>query len=271
MKKIFVLFFVCISLNSFSQAQWKFYVAFEDATGAKDTLWMIYDTTAYAMLPTDTILGEGKMQFDYSKFNVWILNYDFDSTKTTAMPYFIFPNHALYNIDAMNFQYPILITWDTSLFHSTILPNQPDLFINLAQIDNDYFFFVSNDPSMHTYNMLIIDSALAPAFSFGAQSHFPMNIHFSYDPSIGINDIENEISNVKIYPIPFDAYINISSKLPIEAIDIQTIEGRIIIKSCLDKSSSNNYKINTEGISKGLYFLSIKQNKKKTVHKLIIK
>jgi hypothetical protein len=34
----------CCSITA--QPQWKFHIAYEDATGAKDTIWLIWDTTA---------------------------------------------------------------------------------------------------------------------------------------------------------------------------------------------------------------------------------
>lgn len=41
-----IALFFAIPVLSFSQPQWKFHVAFEDATNAKDTIWFIWDTTA---------------------------------------------------------------------------------------------------------------------------------------------------------------------------------------------------------------------------------
>jgi hypothetical protein len=45
------------TLQIHAQPQWRFHLAFEDATGAKDTLWFIYDTTA--TIGWDSHLGEG--------------------------------------------------------------------------------------------------------------------------------------------------------------------------------------------------------------------
>jgi len=33
-------------LFSYAQPQWKFHIAYEDATGAKDTMWFIWDESA---------------------------------------------------------------------------------------------------------------------------------------------------------------------------------------------------------------------------------
>ena len=92
-KTIFFLVLTKYISIGMAQPQWKFHIAFEDATGAKDTIWLVYDTTAHGTLPTDTLLGEGKVVIDYSKFNVYIFNYDNDTTKTFALPYFYFHGH----------------------------------------------------------------------------------------------------------------------------------------------------------------------------------
>jgi hypothetical protein len=49
MKKAFSLFYFIVGFTCYTlQAQqpWRFHIAFEDGTGARDTLWMIFDNTA---------------------------------------------------------------------------------------------------------------------------------------------------------------------------------------------------------------------------------
>jgi hypothetical protein len=139
MKSLFIFSLIFITNLCFAQPQWKFHIAFEDAIGAKDTIWLIWDTTAHGSLPTDTALGEGPVSFNYSNFNVWIYNWDGDSTKTRAYPYNAIS--FLLEVRAFNYQYPITIRWDTTLFYASYLP-LPVGYINAAIIDNDYFFFV---------------------------------------------------------------------------------------------------------------------------------
>lgn len=68
MKIIIIAFGVLITFVLQAQPQWIFHIAFEDATGAKDTIWCIWDTTAHDILPVDTSFGEDKVNFDYSEF-----------------------------------------------------------------------------------------------------------------------------------------------------------------------------------------------------------
>ena len=251
--QLFIMFF---SNTSFAQPQWKFYIAFEDAVGSKDTLWMIYDTTAHGILPVDTALGEGKVQLDYLKMNMYIFNHDGDTTKTVAFPYSVFPNHNLVSIKAFNFQYPILISWDTSLFHSPMLPSQPNSYFNHATIDNDYFYNINNGPpGSHEFDMLIDNSALAPAFSFGSQTHFPLSIHLFYDDStIGIEDQDKDVF-ASVFPVPFKNYINIKSITPIIGIEIYDMLGQIVYEN--SSNYSFNLQIETEGLSPGAYCIAL--------------
>ena len=87
LKFIFIILITSFISKVSAQNTWRFPISFEDAMGAKDTIWCIWDSSAHGTVPVDTNFGEGAFQFDYSKFNVWMLNADFDSTKVAAIPY----------------------------------------------------------------------------------------------------------------------------------------------------------------------------------------
>lgn len=143
---LFALILSLYALTGFTQQQWKFHVAFEDATGAKDTIWFILDTTA-TFYGIDTALGEGNVNFNYNVFNVWTLTWgtypNFDTTKVVAFPYDIGGFGS--EIHAFNFELPIKISWDTSLLHASYLPSSPVGWMNHARIDNYYFFMINNN------------------------------------------------------------------------------------------------------------------------------
>lgn len=260
-------------MNSTAQSQWKFYVAFEDAIGAKDTLWMVYDTAAHATLPVDTGLGEGKFNFDYSVMNMWVYNADFDSTKTLAYPYSVFPNHSLGNIMAFNYVYPITISWDTALFHSPILPSQPlpYMYINHAFISNEYFQFVNNDPPMQAFNMLIDNSAVAPPFGWGPTEHFPMTITVQYNSQTAINENSDGLNKVLVYPSPFENVLSISTEFPVNKILISSMEGKIIKIVNFNKSEILcGYSIDTRSFPAGIYLLTVSDSNNNSISTLKI-
>lgn len=266
MKKLFILSSLLFSFNfGFAQPQWKFHIAFEDATGAKDTLWLIYDTTAHGSLPTDTALGEGPVSFDYNNFNVWIYNWDGDSTKTLAYPYNA--QSFLIEVRAFNYQYPISIRWDSSLFHAPYLP-LPVGYINAADIGNDYFYLVNNDPFLQGFNMLLDNQAFAPAFNWGSQNQFPMHFYIAKDPSLDINEIH--IESFIAHPNPFFDNIQVSNRSNIKSIEIYSLGGEIIYSKTI-KITEPIIIIPTDSFNQGFYILKILTNKNQIYHEKIIK
>jgi hypothetical protein len=177
-----LLFAICASLfacSAAAQPQWRFHLAFEDGTGARDTIWFIWDTTATMGL--DTHLGQGSVQMDMDVFNVWMYNPASDSTKTLAYPYSSFPWHGEQEIHGFNYQYPITIRWDRSLFQAEYLPN-PDT-INTAVMNGQYFYWYGNMPFPGVHSLLEEDSVVVldlgdhhhghPRARYGSAEHEP--------------------------------------------------------------------------------------------------
>ncbi|MBK7287391.1 MAG: hypothetical protein IPI95_09950 [Flavobacteriales bacterium] len=128
MRFILALVVLALSLTTIAQPTWRFHLAFEDGTGARDTIWMVYDTTAtlgsnpWPGPNVDTLLGEGPVDVDDGLFHVFRTNAIGDTTNTNAYPYSQYPNFDGTSIDAINWTPPMTITWDTSLFHAPYLP-----------------------------------------------------------------------------------------------------------------------------------------------------
>lgn len=159
-----LLFVLCASLlacTAAAQPQWRFHLAFEDGTGARDTIWFVYDVSAtqgWGPGEVDHDLGEGRVEMDLNAFNVWMWNWDGDSTKTLAYPYSVFPWHGEVEIHGFNYQYPIIIRWDRSLFHAEYLSN-PDS-INTAVMNGQYFYWYGNMPFPGVHSLLEEDSVV---------------------------------------------------------------------------------------------------------------
>ena len=258
-----VLFCVFFSIQAFAQPQWKFHIAFEDATGAKDTIWCIWDTTA--TFGVDTQFNEQAVSLNYNEFNVFIGNTNGDTTKTQALPHPHSSNDVI--VYAINYQYPIMVSWDSSLFHVPGLP-LPVGYINRAFINNDYFFAVNNDPPSHVFNMLWDNQVLAPSFSWGAASQFPMGFYIMRDETIGIgeNFIENE--DISIYSNSTTGVL-IKSEKSITLIEVFDLYGNIIKKYSNIYNKQYSFQIND--LTNGIYIIQITDNSKNQYHEKIIK
>jgi hypothetical protein len=67
------------------EPQWKFWLAFENADGQKDTVYIVFDSTATEQ--PDSLLGEYKITPDTAKFQVFFAGgAGSDSTKVWAWP-----------------------------------------------------------------------------------------------------------------------------------------------------------------------------------------
>jgi Secretion system C-terminal sorting domain len=252
---LIILSILLASFKSYSQPQWKFHIAFEDATGAKDTIWWIWDSTATSGL--DTALGEVIPQLNHNAFNVYIFNTNSDTTKTEALPYAYFPNHSAI-VYAINYQYPIIIRWDSSLFHSSFLPATSNNFINVARISNDYFFFVNNNPPpplSNEFDMLLDNSAYAPAYFWGSQSQFPMVFGTTWFP-LGIKSNSRIKNNNKIFPNPTNNFLTIQNVDLIKHIEIVSLEG-FILKTINYLQPIYETNIDISNLASGFYLIKI--------------
>ncbi len=202
---------LALACTTTAQPTWRFHLAFEDGTGARDTLWLLYDTTA--TLPVDPWpgpnvdyeLGEGPTDMSNGLFHVFTRNANWDSTNTVAFPYSWYPIFETGNtIDAIKWVPPMTITWDTSLFHALYLPYNQGL-INQAYLLGDYFFFHSNDGSGIGYNMLITNNVVMDE---GSQFLFPFGILFSGDGStIGVTE-STQPEVLGVWPNPATRWLN---------------------------------------------------------------
>src|SRR5690554_6236136 len=124
------------------QAQWSFYLAFEDATGAKDSVWFLMDTSATYPWSISGLYGEELVEPDSGNFQVWFLHpLDLQSGNrydtwlgrpiSEAFSFELFSENGVM---------PYIATWDSTLFTADFLYEYGDP-IYKATLDNEYFFF----------------------------------------------------------------------------------------------------------------------------------
>lgn len=259
-----VLFFLIkISITYAQQPQWKFHIAFEDATGAKDTIWFIWDSTA-SFYGIDTIFGEIPINITPDTFRVYLTIPDGYFSNTWAIP-----NNSAFqtNIYAINYVYPIIIRWDTSLFNSNVLTTH----INCAEMDNDYFFLTSGNVCQ-VFNMLENDTVLCPPFGL---EHFPLSVNINNYGNCCLNGIEENNGNngeYNIFPNPFDEKLIIeSSKCKVKEIIIYTMDGEKIYQEKNEIPEKKEIRIEFSKLNQGVYIIEIINNKNQKHYEKIIK
>ena len=255
MTRSHLLFAFCASLfacTAAAQPQWRFHLAFEDGTGARDTIWFVYDTTATTGSDfnplVDEHLGEGAVEMDLDVFNVFVWNWQWDSTKTKALPYSSFPyGHVV--IEAFNYTAPVIIRWDTALFNSPVLPITSTAFFGVARLLSYYFLWAElEDPLVGGFNMFNVDSVVVtlPDLLFAA---FYMN----FNQSSGVGIMERVASgSLHIHPNPSEGQVNLSSTEPFYRIDIRDAHGRTVHS---ERPNGVVFQLDLHHLPAGIYFI----------------
>lgn len=125
---------------------------------------------------------------DLDLFNVWLMNWDGDSTKTNAFPYSLFPwmGGGEVEIRAFNYQYPVTIRWDRSLLHAPFLPD-PDA-INYAALGGNYFWWMGNMVFPEPAFSILEEDSVIVVDDFG-DLLFPTHLTITHlDQTIGIDE-----------------------------------------------------------------------------------
>ncbi len=241
------LLLFAVAMKSFAQPQWKFYVAYEDATGAKDTMWFIWDESAN-FFGLDTALGEKPLSLNYDEFNVYAFSNGGttnDTLKTIANPY---NEEFEQTVFAINFSLPITINWDTSLLHASYLPPVPVGWVNEAQLENDYFWFVHNNPLLQEFDMTLTDSVVCPdpnitnPWFWVPGRHFPMDVYLEQNPYTFIS--RKDKNSFKVYPNPASDVLHIKSINSIDRIEIFDSSGNLVLQTKTKKKTPSPPKKN---------------------------
>ena len=252
-----------LTLVAAAQSTWRFPLAFEDGTGAKDTIWFLYDTLATTPGSTpivDYSFGEGPVQLGQDEFHVFILNSLGDTTQTQASNYSWFPIFQEFHIYAFNWVPPMTIRWDTSLFHAAYLPYAQGSF-GQAKLDGNYFFFHSNDMTENGYNMLITDSAFVNEdFDF----LFPIPVYFGLGDPLHIGSHVDR-DRLEVFPNPASSKIELSGLLGNGSITIRDQLGRTLL-NVAQASMTSDRTIDISTLPNGIYFVQINTPNTPTRH-----
>jgi hypothetical protein len=250
-------------------ADWPFYMAFEDATGATDTLWMLLDSASTYPWEIPGIYGETPIEPDTVDFQVWInhplalQSGDIYNTYIKTMEH----DNIGRPIYATNYEYPITVRWDTSLFTADILYETGDP-VNDAYIDNEYFF-LNNNGWGSVYEMTLDNQAEMPAFFWGSQEHFPIFVSLSRGPldeDLGIDGVEED--GFSIYPNPASDYIKLSFPKVVTAdVRIFNARGKLVLSTTIAGSQKQ---LNLGSLSSGLYFIELSDEDGRLVKKIVV-
>jgi hypothetical protein len=258
-----------------AQNSWNLTIAFEDATGARDTVWVFWDEEATE--GSDSAFGDYPIDVQsVNDFQVaWhSVNYTNQGLyfKTIAAPWVYDGIDGV--IAAFNFVEPITITYNSQHFTDTSLfPVLQDVFIR-GELHNDFFFFGPyTDPcsclEMANHDSVVLVDTSLPEYQVYAP-HFPILFYFIRSTTIGTEN--QNIYDFKLYPNPtLDAFLNIESgEARFSQFEVWDMQGRQVLRGDLDVSRSF-HAIDINNLPGGSFILKLVDRNGEIVQKRFVK
>jgi len=244
-----------LSLQSQIDNHWEFYFAFEDATGARDTIYLFWSDEATNFI--DPQFGEelvdlndnGEMQAVFTQVSfAWEEGY----YKTIAAPLNFEGIDGI--IGLINYTEPVELECNGEFFtDNQQFPVLDSLFIS-GELHNDYFFFgPESDFPCECYNLNLNNGLVLP--ENWPVEHFPIFWTFNHSTILSNNSTKIE-DRIKLYPNPVEDFLYISSdSQAISNCEIFNCNSTEVLH--LDLGLSETDKLNLEHLDAGIYFLKI--------------
>ncbi len=256
----FIFTLICgrVESQEYIEPQWKFYLAFEDATGARDTIWTCLDQNA--SWNPDSSLGEVPVTIDSTAFSVWSYQYTlFTPYKLVVRPLEASPE---IEIRGMNAVLPLTMSWDTTLFKSYLFQESINGPVCNPVLSNEWFFFNSNAGWLHNaFSMLFDTEIILPEFSWGSQNHFPIGVSFDRaHECLLLSAEETNMIDIKLYPNPCTDFLVLSTDMVLDEIQVYTLEGKMVLQESTTKLSGSNdeMRLDVRALPPGMYMFQIK-------------
>ncbi len=249
-------YFLSACIPSFAQhplTEWKFYLAFEDATGARDTVWYGMDENITSFIPSENgQFGVVPFTIPEDTFSVYTAYSSNEWTKVVVIN-IEFPSD--FYIYASNYVYPITLSWDTSLFYAPILMETVAGPICNPRIDNDFFFNTHFPIGM--YSMTLTNEVEMPYFDWGSEDHFPLWFAAGRgycDPFVSTNNIE--FNTLHLHPNPTNHTLSLQVQDSFERIEIYGLDGRRLMEHAIQRSIENTTILDVSELPVGIYIVS---------------
>jgi len=266
MKPIYIsLISTLLTLTSYTQTQpqFKFWLAFEDSIGQRDTLWVIIDSSANATITiNDSSWGEIPLgQLDSNKFHVYYKGAATDSFKVYATA--TFKKNASVNIQAQNYHLPISVRWDSNLLRKNGLPWE----IKTAFLYNTFTFFNPNIPGNEVWDLFFTDTFFLPydLKNSPLSYYMPLQLYISNEEPISITE-SKESKKTVLFPNPANDLVFIESQIGEAILKLFTVDGKLLVQELFNRFST----LNVSNYPRGVYFIQIQNSKTNEILPLYI-
>lgn len=262
-----------IVVDKFENPSWLMPLVFEDATGAKDTVFLGYDERAsFASFTIDSMFNEFFYPFDTSRFTAFLLagfnNYSVNCNNNYPEPVKkinVFGGLVSSCMSFFNAKMPVTLTWNDSLLDSPELPFSDisprprarlDMFCarNFSCPDDDVLHILTNYDVPGHYDVVkdsfVFEDSGMPKCSTMINMYISVFPHDYQYAAIS----EKSDPGISIYPNPFRDKLNIllDTYEPVEYV-LSNTYGNI----CLSGKVIGSFELETNGLLQGLYILEI--------------
>lgn len=250
-------------------AQWPFYLAFEDATGARDTLWFLIDQDAtlpnYLTPPysdgNDAQFGEIPIPPNDTSFHVYFEGIEsIDSAGSITFGKFNVGAYPVigsiwHSINAENYTLPIVVRWDSFLlWYGLYTLGVWPIYCSMA---NDYLWWNDLHWSTDAGSFDLLNSFNTTALELPEIGAGP-TVHFLFDFYLYLETIpplfirENHKNKLKAHPNPVINEVLIESDEPIVSITILNLLGHEVLKH-FSNDNKNLSRLDLSTLPKGMY------------------
>jgi hypothetical protein len=259
-----------------AQNSWDLTIAFEDATGAKDTLRIYWDDDAtyeddvpFSEMPISPNL-EGNFEVFFDDISA--------ITGSSALQYTNIASPWVNEgfdgfIHAINYEEPVIMTYlggsftDTEIF--PFLENNPIR----GQMENDYFFagpyseFPCSCLEMANHDSIFLIDRTTSSWPYGP--HFPILFSIFKGETINTSDIEPQ--STPIFPNPARSVINFETgEENFTNYSIWDAQGRNVMNGTFESSKSSD-RIEVQDLPAGTYILKLFDRNGESVQKRFVK
>ncbi|GAB5539588.1 MAG: hypothetical protein Salg2KO_16910 [Salibacteraceae bacterium] len=244
-----LILLISLGVVQAQEPQFKMWIAFEDDSAQKDTVWVVIDESA-SINNLDTVLGEQYVELDSSKFQVYIgfSNY----RKVIASPPHPEFGTMYTEIRALNVSDSIKMCWDTAAFRKSTLPDSLRMFV--FESNGIYSLGYPNGFNVFDpYSNSIRDSlSLEPFYIGGVPGpHFPISIYASYEEQ-GVGFKSQSVNDpIQFRPNPASNLIYFSRSVGF--IRLFNTAGVLVY----EHSQPNMNDMDISGLTPGVYILQI--------------
>jgi hypothetical protein len=171
---------------------------------------------------------------------------------------FRLPQGSINEIDASNYTPPLIVRWDTSLFHAPFLPSTPTSYIRYAGLLN-YYFWMSGEANFGTdgFDMMLVDSVVVGPMLvewFFTSSY----MLFAYESWLSTGISEVAFRTFTLHPNPTTGLLQVQLHgLRPRELWVSDALGRVVLRQAMPGTAQGALPLDLSALGPGAYLVTV--------------